>query len=126
MVSKLQRFLGKRRRKSATNARTDNVTTSLVDLLIAVKNDQQNLVASKLTVNLMLKINTQNTVKRAYNWLKLDSVVIDNICAVRILYRDLSDSPFFGDNLNGLVSSGSECKKNIHPLESLFSLTFAQ
>ena len=36
----------------------------------------------------------QNTVNRANTWLKLVSVVIDNICAVRILYRDLSDSPF--------------------------------
>jgi hypothetical protein len=38
---------------------------------------------------------TQNTVNRAYNWLKLVSVVIDNILLVRILYRDLSDSPYF-------------------------------
>ena len=57
---------------------------------------QLNLAASKLTINLMLKINTQNTVNRAYIWLKLVSVVIDNICTVRILYRDLSDSPFSG------------------------------
>ena len=47
--------------------------------------------------NLMLKINTQNTVNRAYTWLKLFSVVIDNICAVRILYRELSDLPFSGE-----------------------------
>ena len=44
----------------------------------------------------MLKINTLNTVNRAYIWLKLDSVVIDNICTVIILYRDLSDSPILG------------------------------
>ena len=44
----------------------------------------------------MLKINTQNAVNRAYIWLKLVSVVIDNNCTVRILYRDLSDSPFSG------------------------------
>jgi hypothetical protein len=46
--------------------------------------------------HLMLKINTQNTVNRAYIWLKLVSVVIDNIFTVRILYRDLSDFPFLG------------------------------
>ena len=50
--------------------------------------------SSKLTPNLMLKMNTQNTMNRAYIWLKLFSVVIDNICAVRKLYKDLSDSPF--------------------------------
>ena len=48
------------------------------------------------SANLMLKINTQNTVNRAYIWMKLVSVLIDNICAVRIMYRDLSDSPFSG------------------------------
>ena len=44
----------------------------------------------------MLKINTQNTVNRAYIRLKLVSVVIEHISTVRILYRDLSDSPFLG------------------------------
>ena len=56
-----------------------------------------------ITTNFMLKINTHNTVNRAYIWLKL---VSDSDSASRILYRDLSDSPFFGDNLMGLVSSG--------------------
>jgi hypothetical protein len=62
----------------------------------AMCTEYNNLAASKLTINLILKINTQNTVNRAYIWLKLVSVVIDNICTVRILYRDLSDSPFSG------------------------------
>ena len=56
---------------------------------------QLNLAASKLKINLMLKIYTLNTANRAYIWLKLVSVVIDNICTVG-LYRDLSDSPFSG------------------------------
>ena len=46
--------------------------------------------------HLMLKIIPQNTVIRSYTWLKLVSVVMDNICAVRIVYRDFSDSPFSG------------------------------
>jgi hypothetical protein len=74
---------------------------------------QLNLAASKLTINLMLKINTQNTVNRACIWLKLVSVVIDNICTVRILYNSsinigvTANKNMFSNNVQTLSGTGS-------------------
>ena len=53
-----------------------------------------------------LWITHTNTVNRVYIRLKLVSVVIDNICSLRILVR----FSIFGDSLKGLVSAGSDCK----------------
>ena len=55
---------------------------------------------SSFMSDLMLKIDTQSSVIRAYIWLNLHivSVVKENICVVRILYRDFSDSPYLGTN----------------------------
>ena len=54
----------------------------------------ESILAKVWYLNILVprKINTQIIVIRAFIWLKLARFVINNVCTVRILNRDLSDN----------------------------------